>query len=167
VGSIEGVYGDGYIGQQKPNDDIECPGGHADFGMDSAGNDIWFGTCKTAGGALSDEFGGNTIALDLASGEISVLIDHQTSHASGRASALPGYGIGSSFGEGQGSVYLFSLDGPSTAEYLVWSYSVGDVGYYAETHAVASPDGSRIVFASDWSGLAENYVAELSFSLPR
>jgi hypothetical protein len=167
VGGTSGVYEDGYVGQQELNDDIECIGGHADLGMDAGGNDIWFGTCKTGGGVMSELYGGSTVGLDLTTGEVFVLLDVQTSHSSGRHSALPGYGIGSSFGEEQGSIYRFPLDGLTTADYLVWTYSLGIGGYDAETHAVASPDGSRIVFASDWSGQAEAYVAHVDVTLPR
>ncbi len=166
IGSSAGVNGDGYVGEQVPNCGVECPGGHGDLGLDSAGNDVFFGVCKGGGCApFGDDITGTTIGLRLDDGVLQTLVEPRMSHASGQCSALPGVGYGSTNGE-QARIMRFSLDGLGTVEHLVNTYSQGNGGYYAETQVIVSPDGQRIAYSSDWTGLPETYVADLSELCP-
>jgi hypothetical protein len=61
------------------------------------------------------------------------------------------------------------LDGLAEADYLLWAYhqnEASETDYYAQTHALPSPDGNKLVFATDWSGFAEAYVVDLRPTLP-
>jgi hypothetical protein len=169
VGSTAGEHEDGYAGEQDPNENIECPGGHGDFGVDSAGRGRFFGVCKVGPGSVSAEHEGTTVALDIPSGEVESILDVGFSHASGRNVDMPGYGFGSSYGDGTGHIMRFSLDGLTDPDYLVWTYhrvSGSSTDYWATTQALPSRDGTKIVFASDWSGTTEAYVADLTPTMP-
>jgi hypothetical protein len=169
VGSAAGEYEDGYVGEVEPNENIECPSGHGDFGVDSAGRGRFFGVCKAGPGAVSAEYAYTTIALDIPSGDIESILELEFSHASGRNVDMPGYGFGSTWGEGQGHIMRFSLDGPTDPDYLVWTYHplpASSTDYWATTQALPSRDGTKVVFASDWSGTTEAYVADLTPTMP-
>jgi hypothetical protein len=115
------------------------------------------------------EFERTTVALDIPSGEIESILDAGFSHASGRNEGMPGYGFGSGFGEGQGYIQRFSLDAPNDPDYVVWTYHQvhwSSTNYWAQTQALPSRDGTKVVFASDWSGSTETYVADLTPTMP-
>jgi len=75
-------------------------------------------------------------------------------HISTRSYDRPGWayagyytGTGRRFG---GEVIAVKLDGSGTVERYVHHHS-GESVYRAEVHAVPSPDGRRVIFASDWT----------------
>jgi len=139
------------IGQLPANDGVECTAGHADFGIDPNGDDVMVGVCKRGKGALSRKFGGNTIAYRIRDGHITVA-GPPMGHTSCRNSARPGWCFGSSFGRETSEIVALKLDG-SRIEHIANTYTDGGKSpYLSEPHAVPSPDGTKVVFASDWNG---------------
>jgi hypothetical protein len=51
----------------------------------------------------------------------------------------------------QDEIVALKLDGSGTVEQLAYEHSDFSVGYYAYPMAVPSPDGKRVVFASNWA----------------
>lgn len=139
------------IGRLPANDDVECTAGHADFGIDPGGDDVMVGVCKRGKGDLSKKFGGNTIAYRIRDGHITV-VGPPMGHTSCRNSARPGWCFGSSFGRETSEIVALKLDG-SRIEHIANTYTDGGKSpYLSEPHAVPSPDGTKVVFASDWNG---------------
>jgi len=138
------------VHKQRDNQGIECPGGHGDLGVDSSGRDVFVGVCKGGGEPWSDSLRGQTVELRIADGNIRA-VGPSFSHTTCRNTARPGWCYGSSFGSNP-IIAAFSLDGRSREYYAKPQIGPND-DYYDEPHAVPSPDGRKIAFASSWGGI--------------
>lgn len=135
--------------ETRDNNGVECPGGHGDMALDASGKDVFVGICKGGGAAWSNPYRGQTVVMDLANGAITPLPNVPgISHYSGRNLGRPGWAYGSSYG-GNGSIVAFKLDG-SRVEYYADPQNTGAIDYWAQTQAVPSPSGRRIVYATAW-----------------
>ena len=134
------------VHKQRDNRNRECPGGHGDLGLDSSGKDVFVGVCKSGGEAWSDPLHWQTVVLSIEDGNIRA-VGPSLSHTSCRNTARPGWCYGSS----DSIVTGFSLDGRSWENYTDPQTGPND-DYYGEPHAVPSPNGRKIVFASTWGG---------------
>jgi hypothetical protein len=90
-----------------------------------------------------------------------------SSHTSARNARRPGWAFVSTYGAAAASahvneVYAVALDGSGAVERLAHHRSTAAT-YDAQPHAVPSPDGRRVLFASDWGaagGPVQAYVAD-------
>jgi hypothetical protein len=139
--------------------------GHFDLGVDAAGNEVAFGA--VAGVTDAKRF----IMRRLADGVITPLtppVSYNT-HASTRNNKRPGWGYiatndtaGSVFDM---TVWAVKLDGSGTVERLAHHRS-NVTDYDANPFAVPSPDGKRVMFASNWGAASgrpvQAYIVDTS-----
>lgn len=150
---------------------------HGDFAVLANGDDAWVSSQYG-----SDTFPhvpvGNMIVEDLRTGRVKTVIGTangwpyppSTSHISALAFKNPGWVAESIVGDPSGQGVLDSTilvanintgevcrlaHTHSNGDKPGYSVSPGPQGYYAEPHAVISPSGTRILFASDWGGTAD------------
>jgi hypothetical protein len=139
------------------------PTGHADLGVDAAGDDVLFG------GAASGPYARRFIARRLADGRVTPLTAAVSYdwHASARNTARPGWGYvvtndaaGSALDR---SVYAVALDGSGRVERLAHHRSA-ITDYEAHPFAVPSPDGRRVLMRSNWGAASgrpvQGYVVD-------
>ncbi len=137
---------------------------HFDTQVDEQGNEVIVGVGK------SDPYKGMVIKRRLADGTITVLVDRgYASHTSGRCIRRKNwvyvtYQIrdGNSWWPFRNEVVAVKLDG-SRIERLGNLHAI-KFDYLAESHACPSPDGTRVIFASDWEKGAfpvQAYVIDL------
>ena len=160
--------------------DLREPFGHASLGRLPTGEDTWNGQVFDEGPGGNDDVG-SLVTWDLTRGTSRVIIGPETGypyppdgHVSALAYRAPGWVVVSTFGNTDGRGLL-------DQEILLADTATGRVcragrhrswgkdntrlaePYWAEPHAVPSPSGTRIVFASDWGNGAtvDTYVVEL------
>lgn len=123
---------------------------HFDVQLDQNGDEV------VAGVAKSPPFDGQVIKRRLSDGKITVLVDKgYASHTSGRNIHRPGwiyvtYNLRDApkYYPYQNEIVAVKLDGTRT-ERLAHIHS-NAFTYIAESHGSPSPDGLRVIFASDW-----------------
>lgn len=122
---------------------------HGDLGYDTSGNEVFVSMCPTFMQRLSN---GQKTKL-LPSGECG--------HLSTRNYKRPGWAY-INFTDGRPQdVLAVKLDGSYTVERFTHHRS-SQSEYIAQAHSAVSPDGTKVMFASDWNGTAEinSYVVE-------
>lgn len=150
---------------------------HADMALDpfDNGEDVLVGGRACPGSAL-----GRVVKVRLRDGKVTALTDPKNeagySHGSARNTARPGWFyvtysrdpayIGRRF---YGEIVAVKLDGSGTVERFGHHHST-ESSYRVQAQAVPSPDGRRILFASDWAegcgggcgsrGVAGSYVID-------
>jgi len=135
---------------------------HYDLSVDGHGDEVAVGVSK------SDPDKGLVIKRRLRDGAVTVLTKGgYASHTSARNTGQPGWVYVSyntpSWPPYQGEIVAVKLDGSGTVRRLAHSHRANN-GYLTETHASPSPDGSKVIFASNWddpSGPVAAYVLEI------
>jgi hypothetical protein len=141
---------------------------HFDVQVDQDGMEVVVGVGKT------DPYSGNLIKRRLSDGKITVLVDTgYASHTSGRNYKRPGwvYVTYQTRDEPrsypyQNEIVAVKLDGSGT-ERICNTRSV-NFTYVAESHGSPSPDGTKVIFASDWdkgSYPVQAYVVDITDKL--
>jgi len=122
--------------------------GHYDLGLDQSGNEVAFG------GVASGTAARRYIARRLDNGAVTTLTGTVTSfnwHAGDRGPN--GWGFASTNDDTgaalQGEIYGIKLDGSGTVQRLA-HHRANNVDYDSAPFPTASPDGKRVVFASNW-----------------
>jgi Tol biopolymer transport system component len=135
---------------------------HYDLGIDLDGREV------AVGSARDDTYDGQILKRRLTDGVVTLLEDGgYGSHTSMRAVARSGWSYASFFETDSYSPYsaeiaAVSLDGSRTVRIAHHRSTASE--FYREAHPSPSPDGSKIVFASDWgnpSGPIQAYVVEV------
>ena len=125
-------------------------GSHGDLGYDGSGNEIYAQVCSGKGRARLD----NGLISELMPGF------NECGHISLRSYKRPGWALKS----GDGEVYAIKLDGSGIVQRFAHEHS-SSVNYDAEPKGAISPDGSKVMWNSDWgSGTVYAYVAEMPVS---
>ena len=129
---------------------------HADMTLDpSDGNaDVLVGGRSCPGSKL-----GRVVKVRLRDGKVTALTDPKgeasVSHVSTRNLRRPGWAYVSYFaGKGKrfdGEIVALALDGSGKVERLGFGRSKSSGCYRCEVHPVPSPDGRRVLFASNWA----------------
>lgn len=151
--------------------------GHGDMTIDADGNDVYVGVSK----ADPDKY--HIIKRRLKDGEVTVLAPRgYGSHVSARNIHLPGWAFVSYNGQ-YSDVYVEGAEQPSqqapfyrevVAVRIDGSGEIrriaqtrnADHDYWSETHASPSPDGSRVIWSSNWGragGPVADYVSRVSW----
>lgn len=121
---------------------------HGDLGYDASGNEVYVQVCPVDMVRLSD-------------GQTTKLFSNECGHLSTRNYKRPGWAY-INFNDGRPQdVLAFRLDGSKIVERFTHHRS-SQATYTAQAHTAASPDGTKVMFASDWNGTSEinSYVAE-------
>ncbi len=122
-------------------------GSHSDLGYDGSGNEIDAQVCTGRGRVRLD----NGLRSELMPGF------NECGHLSLRGYNRPGWALKS----GDGEVYAIKLDGSGIVQRFAHEHS-SSANYEAEPKGVISPDGSKVMWNSDWgSGTVYAYVAEM------
>jgi len=165
--------------------DLANPYEHASLGRLASGHDTYNGVAFDSGPAGSGV--GSLVTFDLTSGSSRVIVGPATgypyppsgTHVSAMAYRQPGWVFLSIVGDPAGPNVLDN-------ELVIADTNAGSVcrighhrsfgdnntrlsdSYWAEPHVVASPSGTRALFASDWGNGAtvDTYVAELPGYVP-
>jgi hypothetical protein len=165
--------------------DLANPLNHSTLGLSPAGVDTWYGFVFDPGPHGDDDIGA-LVTFDLTTGLSRTIIGPKTGfpyppsgHVSVMAYRNPGWAVVSTFGDLSGAGLLDlevtvanTVDGTvcRVGRHRSWGKSNTHLAtpYWAEAHAVPSPTGTRIVFASDWGNGAtvDTYVIELPSYLP-
>lgn len=145
--------------------------GHGDMTVDRDGSDVYVGISK----AEPDKY--QVIKRRLSDGAVTVLTPRgPAQHASARSANRPGwvfltYGGTHDRAARAGRVALYGeivalrIDGSGEIRRIAHHRSVGP-DYLSEAHASPSPDGSQVIWASNWGrtdGPVSAYVAQLSW----
>lgn len=123
---------------------------HFDVQLDQNGDEVVVGVGKSA------PYNGRLIKRRLSDGKITVLVDKgYASHTSGRNIKRPGwvyvtYAVKDepSHYPYQNEIVAVKLDGTRTER--IGNVRSNSFTYVAEAHGSPSPDGLRVIFASDW-----------------
>jgi hypothetical protein len=165
--------------------DMKEPYGHASMGRWPTGEDTWNGQVFDDGPMGNTDIG-SLVTFDMTRGVSKVIIGPKTGypyppdgHVSAMAFRQPGWVVVSTFGKTSGAGLLdeeiLIADTVSNkvcraGRHRSWGKdnTMLNEPYWAEPHAVPSPTGTRIVFASDWSNGAsvDTYVVELPSYTP-
>jgi hypothetical protein len=160
--------------------DLKEPFGHSSMGMWPTGEDTWNGVTYDPGPAGNDDIG-SLVTFDMTTGKSKVVIGPKTgypypptTHVSALAWLNPGWAFVSTFGDTTGKGLLdLEITIANTVTGVVcragrhrsWGKSNTKLAdpYWAEAHAVPSPSGTRVAFASDWGNgvTVDTYVIEL------
>lgn len=137
-------------------------GGHFDACIDAADRDVMLITGPN----------GDLITIDLQTGERRTELTgvSWSIHISCRNTDRPGWAYVSEFYErgearylNEDEVFALRLDGSGTVERFAHEHYSNREDYPREAHGVPSPDGARVLWASDWGlprGPIYSYVAE-------
>ena len=163
--------------------DLVDPANHSSLGRLANGHDTWNGTVYDPGPKGNADIGA-LVTWDLTTATSTVVIGPKTgypypptAHVSAMAYRRPGWVVVSTLPNGAPPASPGLLD----LELLVADTNTGKVcrvgrhrtwgksnthlsqSYWAEAHAVPSPTGTRIAFASDWGNgtTVDTYVVEL------
>jgi hypothetical protein len=124
--------------------------GHYDLGFDASGNEVAFGAVGQS--PYSHHF----VSRRLDSGSIVDLTGAVTSynwHAGTRNTARPGWGVAATNDNTgyplDGEIYGVKLDGSGQVERYAHHRS-NNIDYDSAPFPSASPDGKRVIFASNW-----------------
>jgi hypothetical protein len=147
--------------------------GHGDMTIDTDGSDVYVGISK----AEPDK--SKIIKRRLRDGAVTVLSPAGSAQdVSLRCTNLPGWAFvtyGSSFEAVSArrawspfyrEVVALRIDGSGEVKRIAQTHSVAD-GYLSEAHASPSPDGSQVIWSSNWGeqgGAVAAYVAHVSWS---
>ena len=142
---------------------------HFDTQIDQNGDEIIAGTAKSDKNGI--DYKGKVIKRRLSDGKTTIISDYSwASHTSGRNLNRPGWVFvtyqnreGSSHYPYYNELVAVKLDGSRT-ERICHLYSY-DFDYVAESHGVPSPDGLKVMWASDWENNdfpVQAYVADFS-----
>jgi hypothetical protein len=160
--------------------DMKNPANHSTMGLSPSGVDTWYGVVFDPGPAGNTDIG-SLVTFDMTTGQSKVVIGPKTgypypptTHISAMAYKDPGYIVVSTLGDLTGKGLLDSeITVANTADGTVcrvgrhrsWGKKNTHLQqpYWAESHAVPSPSGTRILFASDWGDnpTVDTYVVEL------
>lgn len=139
--------------------------GHGDFAVDRNGDEVFIGRSKS----LPERW--QIIARRLVDGQVSILSPPcLASHVSKRNLRDPDWIVATfplkdprpGFAPYAGEIAAISMDGMQRVRRLAETHSVPN-GYLTEPHGSPSPDGRRVIFASNWGdkdGPIAAYVAE-------
>ena len=120
-------------------------GQHGDIGYDTAGNEVYAQMCPMQMARLDN-------------GQVTSLGANFCGHLSTRNYLRPGWALVTD-GSSNGEIFAIKLDGSKTVERFVNGRTSGS-NYDAEAKGVISPDGSKVMWNSDWgSGTVYAYVA--------
>jgi hypothetical protein len=160
--------------------DMKNPANHSTMGLSPSGVDTWYGVVFDPGPAGDTDIG-SLVTFDMTTGQSKTIIGPKTgypypptTHVSAMAYRDPGYIVVSTLGDVSGKGLLDEeVTVANTADGTVcrvgrhrsWGKKNTHLQqpYWAESHAVPSPSGTRILFASDWGDLptVDTYVIEL------
>jgi hypothetical protein len=160
--------------------DLAEPANHAGLGLSATGVDTWYGVVFDPGPQGNDDIG-SLVTFDLTTGKSRTIIGPKTGypypptgHVSVMAYRRPGWAFVSTRGDLTGKGLLdLEITIANTADGTVcragrhrsWGKANTHLAdpYWAEAHAVPSPSGTRVLFASDWGNGAtvDSYVMEL------
>ena len=151
--------------------------GHGDMAIDADGNDVYVGVSK------SDPDRYHIIKRRLKDGEVTVLAPYgDGNHVSARNIHLPGWVFVSYSGQYSDvqvekseqpsdkapfyqEVVALRIDGSGEIRRIAQTRNV-DHDYWSETHASPSPDGSQVIWSSNWGragGAVADYVSRMSW----
>ncbi len=150
--------------------------GHGDMTIDADGNDVYVGVSK----ADADKY--HIIKRRLKDGEVTQLAPAgDGNHVSARNIRLPGWVFVSYSGQyrdphaedapqsGRAPFYrevvAMRIDGSGEIRRIAQTRNV-DHDYWSETHASPSPDGSQVIWSSNWGqpgGAVADYVSRLTW----
>ena len=157
------------VGGQKLQSWIEYERpGHADFAIDENGDDVRVGRSKSR----PEQW--QIIKRRLKDGHVTVLSPPCFAiHVSARnlkksGWVFPTYSVRSNrsnFDPYYSEITALSLDGSHKVHRLAHTHAVPN-GYLTEPHACPSPDGRRVIFASNW-GLKEGPIAAYVAEFPK
>jgi hypothetical protein len=144
--------------------------GHGDLTVDQDGRDVYVGISKSQ----PDKF--HVIKRRLEDGAITDLLTRSSAqHVSARSIKRPGWvfvTFGTAIAKGRGAegwapyiqeIAALKLDGSGDLRQIVHTRSAKH-DYWSEAHASPSPDGSKIIWASNWDragGPVSSYVASV------
>jgi len=139
--------------------------GHGDLALDADGQDVMVGRSDDGWAERPKYFG--MVGWRFADGKLQAL-GPAGSHTSGLAVRKPGWAFAGDFGPGS-TVFLVKLDGSGETRAVCRTWHSEPIDYWAETHPVPSPTGSRVLFATNWGltrqaakqGHAHSFVADL------
>jgi hypothetical protein len=139
--------------------------GHGDFAIDRNGDEVFIGRSKS----MPERW--QIIARRLVDGKVSVLSSPcLATHVSKRNLLDPDWAFATfapreprfGFAPYTDEITAISMDGKQAVRRLVETHAVPN-GYLTEPHGCPSPDGRRVIFASNWGdkdGPIAAYVAE-------
>jgi hypothetical protein len=150
--------------------------GHGDMTIDADGNDVYVGVSK------SDPDRYHIIKRRLKDGQVTVLAPYgDGNHVSARNIHLPGWVFVSYSGEYSDlrnenavptdrapfyrEVVALRIDGSGEIRRIVQTRNA-DHDYWSETHASPSPDGSQVIWSSNWGRAGDavaDYVSRMSW----
>jgi hypothetical protein len=127
-------------------------GNHGDNALDAAGNEIY--VTNNAPGVKSYRLADGAATLLLGGGTA-----FEYGHTSGRNFNRPGWVYLSVYDNtvtagrpGRDQVVAVKTDGSGTVEVFAFTHHTDNTTYADQPHGVPSPDGKRVLFASEWGG---------------
>lgn len=142
---------------------------HYDLTVDQNGDEVAVGVSKS----FPDE--GRVIKRRLKDGKVTILTKGgYASHTSARNYNRPGWVYvsyqyrGDNWPPYKDEIVVVKLDGSMQVERLVHMHTILN-GYSTEAHAVPSPDGKRVIWASNWdnaTGQVNSYVVDFRSMIP-
>lgn len=141
---------------------------HCDMGVDPQGNEVLVsGNSANDRSIVMVRFSDNVKTVLMSGAKMSYSI-----HISCRNFKRPGWCYLSDFGAPSGNnqayaawnkVFAIKMDGSQTVQVFGWEHRSTSEDYYHSPRVCASPDGSKVIFCSDWgddAGPVYSYVAE-------
>jgi uncharacterized protein YjdB len=126
-------------------------GQHVDLGIDAAGNEVMFSA--TSQSPYTHGWYARRLLDGVTSGRTPTGVTSYNWHVSNRMNGRPGWGVGSTndnTGETfDGEIYMLALDGSQRVERLA-HHRANQIDYDSYPFPTPSPDGKRVVFASNW-----------------